>query len=142
MKTPEEIRKALECCSKAEDYVDCMWLDCPYAIKDGYNCVCENKMGKDALEYIEILEDYNREIFERMPKWISVKERLPENAQRCIVITGFQHPDVYVATYYEISSRGNPNGDWIFDDGDGWLDTVAAVYWMPLPDLPREDCNE
>ena len=72
------------------------------------------------------------------PKWISVKERLPENAQRCIVVTGFPYPDVCVATYYGISSRGNPNGDWIYDDGDGWQDTVAAVYWMPLPKLPEE----
>lgn len=34
MKTPEEIKKALECCSKAEDWIDCMDLECPYVIRD------------------------------------------------------------------------------------------------------------
>ena len=150
MKTPEEIRKALECCSKSVCRIDCMDLECPYVTRYGHDCM--NRMAADALEYIQslekeiaehdLLEDHIRDLTKMMPEWVSVKERLPENAQSCIVITGFQPPDVCVATYYEISSRGNPNGDWIFDDGDGWLDTVAAVYWMPLPDLPREDCNE
>lgn len=54
MKTPEEIRKALECCSKAEDWIDCMDLDCPYVIRDEYGCM--NKMAVDALEYIQSLE--------------------------------------------------------------------------------------
>lgn len=135
MKTSEEIKDALLKHASAGNYcLACSYHNDPY--EPGIRCA--DNMCYDAYEYIEILEDYNREIFERMPKWISVKERRPENAQRCIVITGFQHPDVCVATYYEISSRGNPNGDWIFDDGDGWQDTVAAVYWMPLPDLLRE----
>lgn len=139
MKEPKEIRKALECCSKTKECIDCIDLDCPYVGR--YGCDCMNRMAADALEYIQTLEEHCRDLAKMMPEWVSVKERLPDNAQRCIVITGFQHSDVCVATYYEISSRGNPNGDWIFDDGDGWLDTVAAVYWMPLPNLPKEDCN-
>lgn len=129
MKTPEEIKKALECCSKAEDYVDCMWLDCPYAIKDGYNCVCQNKMGKDALEYIEVLEDYYREIFERMPKWVSVKERLPENGggYLCCLNSEFR-----TICYFD-------GGQW--DDSENAYVTHLVTHWIPLPNLPKEDCN-
>ena len=130
MKTPEEIKKALECCGMMDDDGCCK---CPY--NDG---ACDFQLERDAFEYIQRLEDHIHCLINMMPEWVSVKERLPENAQRCIVITGFQHSDVCVATYYEISSRGNPNGDWIFDDGDGWLDTVAADYWMPLPKLPEK----
>ena len=140
MKTTDfclELCKARECepfgkCEtdeeKDECLCSCLFDGCPIATV--YAAMCGYGHTRSRLK---MYEDMGME-----PKWISVKERLPENAQRCIVITGFQHPDVCIATYYEISSRGNPNGDWIFDDGDGWLDTVAADYWMPLPKLPEE----
>lgn len=148
MKEPVEIKKALECCSKAEDYVDCMWLDCPYAIKDGYNCVCENKMGKDALEYIEVLENYNREIFERMPKWVSVKERLPEPDEDVLLIAhGWEGRLLYLGCLHHTNAEKSwltgitsAESEWCIR-GWSYLKVPLVTHWMPLPDLPREDCN-
>ena len=140
MKTTDfclELCKARECepfgkCNtdeeKDECLCSCLFDGCPIAMV--YAALCGYGHTRSRLK---MYEDMDME-----PKWINVKERLPENAQRCIVITGFQCHDVCVATYYEISSRGNPNGDWIYEDADGWQDTVAAAYWMPLPKLPEE----
>ena len=140
MKTTDfclELCKARECepfgkCNtdeeKDECLCSCLFDGCPIATV--YAALCGFGHTRSRLK---TYEDMDME-----PKWINVKERLPENAQRCIVITGFQCLDVCVATYYEISSRGNPNGDWIYEDADGWQDTVAAAYWMPLPKLPEE----
>lgn len=141
MKTTDfclELCKARECepfgkCEtdeeKDECLCSCLFDGCPIATV--YAAMCGYGHTRSRLK---MYEDMGME-----PKWISVKERRPENAQRCIVITGFPNPDVCVATYYEISRRRNPDGDWIFDNGDGLLDTVAAVYWMPMPKLPEEE---
>lgn len=77
MKEPEEIRKALECCSKSKEWIDCMDLDCPYVVRYGC-CDCINRMAADGLKYIQslekeiaehdLLEDHIREITNMMPK--------------------------------------------------------------------------
>lgn len=51
MKTPDEIKKGLECCftrGKGCDY-------CPYVDEDGVICT-NGELGKDALAYIQQLE--------------------------------------------------------------------------------------
>lgn len=76
MKTPEEIRKALECCSKSEECIDCIDLECPYVGRYGLNCM--NRMAADGLKYIQslekeiaehdLLEDHIRDLTNMMPK--------------------------------------------------------------------------
>lgn len=63
-----------------------------------------------------------------MSEWINVKDRLPEEgAYLCCL--GYEVKEI---CYY---------------DGDQWEDSELAIvtpfvtHWMPLPDLPREDCN-
>ena len=116
MKTPEEIRKALECCSKAEDCIDCLDLECPYVVKGGYNCI--NKMTADVLEYI-------RDLAKMTPEWVSVKERLPGNLEKCLTYSkanGFK-----IGCYTEV----------------GFIMTAGycgdPTHWMPLPQLPEVD---
>lgn len=125
MKTPEEIKDALLKHASAGNYcLACSYHNDPYEPE----IRCADNMCYDAHEYIEILEDYNREIFKRMPKWISVKERLPENLEKCLTcskVNGFK-----IGCYTEV----------------GFIMTAGywgePTHWMPLPDLPREDCNE
>lgn len=62
-----------------------------------------------------------------VPKWISVKERLPEEGEDVLVYLG--------EGIFEIC--------WTLKDGfwetrDSYLDTDAVTHWMPLPEPPKE----
>ena len=67
-------------------------------------------------------------------QWISVKERLPETNELCIVNTEFR---AIVPALYG-------NESWIFDDGQGWLEKALSYvsHWMPMPKLPEEEADD
>ena len=73
MKTPEEIRKALECCVY---HGSCK--TCAYFGRDG-KCIC--RLERDALSYIRQLENHVVDLGKKVPKWISVKEQPPKDGQ-------------------------------------------------------------
>lgn len=107
MKTPEEIKKGLEIC-----IADKSCRDCPYN-----NGNCDMQLERDALAYIQQLEA-------QQPRWISVKERLPANLEKCLTYSkanGFK-----IGCYTEV----------------GFIMTAGyceePTHWMPLPDLSRE----
>lgn len=57
-------------------------------------------------------------------RWISVKERMPENGQRVLCFF-------------------NPAGlsdVWMYEDSEKevWLSEYQITYWMPLPEPPKE----
>lgn len=65
--------------------------------------------------------------------WISVKERLPENADyvlTCVDVDGV--PQCIGLGYYS-----NDAGVWI-DPFDEKGDADNVDYWMPIPELPKE----
>lgn len=141
MKTPDEIKKGLYCCSHL-----CGCLEgCPYEA-DGS---CENGDGveRDALAYIQQLEkeielersakkgtlvltssgDFHWEI-ERMPGWISVKERLPDENGKYLVhahhwLEGIE-PIIKCSFWH--------SGKW--DKCDAYI----VDHWMHLPEPPAE----
>lgn len=61
--------------------------------------------------------------------WISVKDRLPETNELCIVYTEFR---AIVPALYG-------NESWIFDEGQGWLEKALSYvsHWMPMPKPPE-----
>lgn len=69
MKTPEEIKNGLECCSMP----GCKGEDCPYNLDDP----CHFTMHEDALAYIHQLETQSAKDI-NVPGWISTKDRLPD----------------------------------------------------------------
>lgn len=118
MKTPDETKKGLECCGG-----DCFNgnEECPYDKDDlKENISCIRWMSKDALAYIQQLEA-------QVPKWISVKERLPDEGEKVLV----WHPDrtVRISTFRF--------GRWW--DRRGYYIGFRVIYWMPLPEQPKED---
>lgn len=121
MKTPEEIKKALECCGMMDDDGCCK---CPY--NDG---ACDFQLDHDAFEYIQQLEDRIHCLINMMPEWISVKERLPENGgiYLCCLNSEFR-----TICYFD-------GGQW--DDTENAYVTHLVTHWMPLPNLPNEDWN-
>ena len=63
-------------------------------------------------------------------KWISVKERLPENDQWALCFMkdkSFGTFRVFQWNYI----------DWQWNDGNEWFDEKDVTHWMPLPSLPK-----
>ena len=119
MKKPEEIKKGLECC--AED--GCK--GCPYEddcrMADGFS-----EVANDALAYIQQLEA-------KVPKWISVEERLPELYTSVLV---YQTSPNKVINFISI---GHLEED---SDGNFAWDTFGSpkniiTHWMSLPEVPE-----
>lgn len=124
-RTPEEIKKGLECCS----VVACG--SCPYE----YYCNLENgyvKISNDALAYIQQLENNIGELTEKVsqfetahPKWISVEDRLPEKDGKYIVCTA--KGSVYCTRFKAYGKNGSFQTD---------INT-HITHWMSLPSMPE-----
>lgn len=118
MRTPEKIKKGLECCAKNVPY-PC--AGCPYkgTFEEEWSC----KLHSDALAYTKQLEA-------QVPKWISVEERLPDDDRDVLVCVNGNTIDTGYCTF----GHG----------GNRYWTTYAAIrnnvtHWMPLPEPPKED---
>lgn len=125
MKTPEEIKKGLECCFN-EDGIDFACGECPY---DEAGSECGNLFG-DALAYIQQLEA-------KVPRWISVEDELPE-AKIAVLAFGQR--------YSSYNKKGEPfpmvHVAYTRGEGEGWFtysndDYVEVTHWMHLPEVPE-----
>lgn len=148
MKTPEEIKKGLECCSI--DDLHC-GQGCPY--KD--DCLEEARykgLESDAFAYIQQLEAENAQqarcienltdklnaTNEALPRWISVEERLPEEWELVVFIPTINQGSVYVGKLSHTGARGGV----LFENRQGRTTMkYYAKYWMPLPEPPKEERN-
>ena len=134
--TNAELIKALRNCS-SPTVGSCM--DCPY-----YKGVsCKWQMMEDAADALEAAEKRIAELEKQIPKWISVKDSLPNNRRPVIVYVPEYHDDVdeyaaYVGmAFYTWSPKG---GFWCGTDGDiyGALELVQnPTEWMELPEPPN-----
>lgn len=122
-RTPEEIKRVLEWAKFACGDLVCE--ECPY-----YENVCSHesyeKIAPDALALIEHLEA-------KVPRWISVEERLPEN-EKDVIIRINREPGV---TYYAVACRKECLFDgWETNDEDFncHYGDPKVTHWMPLPD--------
>ena len=119
MKTPEEIKLAMDCCKAG----DCM--SCPYLSNDN-TLPCNVVLSKDVFKYIKQLEDHIRDLAKVVPRWISVGERLPENGALVVALCRYDFaPNRYYLLHERYDLRSN-----FWHDG-------SAQYWMPLPELPE-----
>lgn len=117
MKTSEEIKKGLEHCGHA---ISC--FDCPYFDGDD----CEEALEDDALALIQQLEA-------QVPKWISVKERLPEKSGYYLCwMPKYETTDVlhYSAKHMAFNA---------FDTTYIPESALPATHWMSLPEPPKEE---
>lgn len=121
MRTPEEIKKAFECCMQMNGC-----RICPYS---GKRCTVE--LSTDTLAYIGKLEA-------QVLKWISVEERLPEddvdvlvyaignNENSCVAMTSYTHN----MHGYNIEGWRSPWQYFFYER--------KITHWMPLPEAPKE----
>ena len=132
-RTPEEIKKVLECCYG--DEVKRLCDQCPNAVRvEGYPevfCGDFDCSGKEALALIQQLEA-------QVPKWISVEERLPEEVMR-------DESDVSSSDLVIVAVCDDMDNIFVADDivcrGE-WVNYPAPLFevthWMPLPEPPKE----
>lgn len=135
-RTPEEIKDALKHCIDPVPY-GCEV--CPY------NETClEHAPEIDAIALIDRLESERDEALAKAPKWISVEEREP--AFPCICYDGVN----VISIPKNIASLTLKSGEKVFVS-DAFLeafphallekldDCTHILYWMPLPEPPKED---
>lgn len=114
MKTPDDIKKALEMCAY-EQRCD----NCPYG---GVDCA---DLETDALEYIKQLEAAQM-------KWISVDDRVPEQFVSVLV---YMPGEYHLPTVREGYLR--PDGKW---DAAYYTRTPDEVtHWANMPEPPKVD---
>ena len=145
MKTPEEIKNRLECCASVNVPCEiCMF-------RTGTGAECLRHMSECALAYIQQLENQIGELTEKVeqletaiPKWINVKDRLPEvpkNYNWIEVLCLWKIPEINYVSYRVMRYYGENNA---LSFPTGWslagdpLDRVtdwsnAMSHWMPLP---------
>lgn len=83
----------------------------------------------DALDYIKELEKRVTYLEAKVPKWVSVKDRLPDKeSMLCLVISD---GDLYVSHWHW--SGGGP---WFFTDGEY---DCNVTHWAKAPELPKEE---
>lgn len=90
----------------------------------------------DAIEELEFAcnryeKDY-KALCAYLPKWIPVSEEPPKKFHDVLCYTDAY--DMFIATYYGLDGDGEPMFD--DDNGDYWEGNV--IYWMPLPEPPKE----
>lgn len=130
-RTAEAIKdKILWCCSAM-----CCG-ECKYDA-DGDFCSSDTVL-KDAIAMIERIESERDAALAKVPKWISVEERLPEP---------YQHVIVHVRHTEKWRGKAKPEDCWhvVEEDcwlGDGWdcnadEDIHEITHWMPLPEPPK-----
>ena len=91
-----------------------------------------DKVGMDAADQIERDQKEIEELREKLPKWISVKERLPIDRLKKYLVA-FQDAGgsiVDMARYF-------PSDGWTCDNWD--VPQNLITHWMPLPDPPKEN---
>lgn len=149
MKTPDEIKKELERCTTyicGFPYCEgCLYgIDAEKAESD-----CVDALLKDALAYIQQLENYIGELTEKVsqleaaqPKWISVEDRLPEDNLNVLVYAiGDNENSVIAMTGYTHKMYGYNIEGWR-SPWQYFFYEYKITHWMPLPEPPKEDCNE
>lgn len=87
---------------------------------------------REAADQIERDQKEIEELREKLPKWISVKERLPIDRIKKYLVA-FQDAGgsiVDMARYF-------PSDGWTCDNWD--VPQNLITHWMPLPDPPKEN---
>ena len=73
------------------------------------------------------------------PKWISVKERLPEEGQRVLLYNSLEYVSIVMAHWYSSPQTPFFNHVTIDDIHINFpLKDNKHLYWMPLPEAPKE----
>ena len=77
----------------------------------------------DTTDDVDVLAEYISELEARIPQWISVKDRLPENSNIVLVCVDNIVPEGYVQI------------GWMLGE---FFENKHVTHWMPLPEPPED----
>ena len=122
-RTPEDIKTGLR--------IHATWgqcKTCPYETEEEVeHGDCIDRLTKDVYALIERLESERDAALAKVPKWISVEERLPEKR------------GTYLCNYeFEESGRIVMSCDYLGSERWSFMQS-SITHWMPLPEPPKED---
>jgi hypothetical protein len=127
----DKLIKELRC-----DYeLNCWKEECPYLVSSSYNYCDAKRKEHDAADAIE-------QLISRVPKWISVNERLPELTEQVEgdnFLTDFSKDVVVVSGKAHLIQIGRlvsegRNEYWTDDTFD---EIKSVTHWMEIPELPK-----
>lgn len=127
MKTPEEIKKGLECCAKASEEA---CKHCPYS--KGCERFEAGNLYRDALAYITQLEA-------RDTKWISVEDRLPEDDVNVIVYAVSNNGGYTIVVTFHTHTLYGLNIEGWASPWQYFTRNYTITHWMPIPEMPKEE---
>ena len=131
-RTPEEIKIGILCSNGC--------CDCPYAGFINEDETCSEYVEKDTIALIERLEAERDAALAKVPKRISVEERLPEklneNNQAYLTeeVIGFDDEECAYIGQFMVYKH---DGHYTFFDGHHFRDDIT--HWMPTPEPPEEE---
>lgn len=123
--TLEEIKTAVINCDE-----HCSCIDCPEDER-GY---CDRSFVINyARCLIELLESERDAALAKVPKWISVKERLPEDDGEYLVLKvhNYRKDDGWMAQEVALFLRTR-DPEWVIGN------LCEVTHWMPLPEPPKD----
>ena len=129
MRSPDEIKKGLESCGADECHGE--HTGCPY--KD--DALCMMHICSDALAYITQLEA-------RVPKWISVKDRLPEDDVDVIAYAVSNNGGYTIVVTFHTHKLYGLNIEGWASPWQYFSSHYTITHWMSLPEPPKEDKHE
>lgn len=94
----------------------------------------------EKLDSCEHIVDVSKMVDVNYSRWISVKERLPEDGQRVLLYNSLEYVSIVMAHWYSSSQR--PFFDHVTIDDIHMtlaLEDNKHLYWQPLPKPPKED---
>lgn len=119
-RTPEEIKRWVDgratcnTCPKEHE------VGCEYGERTE-DC----QMTIDTIAYIEHLESERDAALAKVPKWISVEERLPRCGERVLVTNDGSVWEAYLSISHK----------WVRQE---FVWAAKVTHWMPLPEPPEE----
>lgn len=94
-------------------------------------------MGKNFQRgFIEKIADHLIENGVTIQKWISVKDSLPETAERVLVCRTWLGM-VYKPVYGYYQDFPNQKGCWYILTEEGYYPQREVTHWMPMPEPPK-----
>ena len=127
MRTPDEIKKGLECYI-VQNTGGCENIPCRDCSHYNPNSAYTITACKDALACIQQLEA-------AQPKWISVEDELPKRWRENDKEQTLINYQIYSPEYgVDVGNYLKPAGVWVIMGLP-----VKVTHWMPLPEPPKED---
>ena len=85
--------------------------------------------GEAAYSIMVSLTNYVEELKQKMPRWIPMTERLPDEG-KFVLVYGDLYPNKHDGSAIAVSKRM----DWNYWQGFGRVGNIT--HWMPLPSVP------